>query len=549
MKIGRNAPCPCGSGKKYKRCCGDAGTSAAGFRLPPEALRQMQLEMQRLEAKEYRRQLMQGLGRPIISLESHGFRLVAVGSEIRWSRAWRTFHDFLFDYIKVVLTTAWGNAELKKPDGECHPLITWYRKVCLYQQTHAIAGRGKLYTGRMTGVVKAYLGLAYDLYLCAHNADLPALLVKRLRNPATFEGALYETFVIGCFAKAGFVIEMEDEGDSNREHCEFVATHRVTGRKFAVEAKAITSSSARAGATTKPPRIRDKLYDALKKRVAHARIIFVELGRTQSMLANGEPDWAATVDEEVAQAENELTIVGQPAPPAYLFVTNRAFLHSLDGEECIEVGVAYGFKIDDFVPRCGFPSIIDAAQARDRHIEAHWLIKALGRHAEIPSTFDDRTPAEAFSADPITPLRIGDTYLVRDETGQEIPGVLSEAVVNEKERQAVGAYQLTDGRSVLCTVPLSEAEMAAYRTSPDTFFGVVRHVSVGIKTPLDAFDFFFDVYSKSSREKLLEFMANWPSCEARTNLSQHELAQIYSAHLATGLWHAMPPKTAGLRNE
>ena len=21
-KVGRNAPCPCGSGKKYKRCCG-----------------------------------------------------------------------------------------------------------------------------------------------------------------------------------------------------------------------------------------------------------------------------------------------------------------------------------------------------------------------------------------------------------------------------------------------------------------------------------------------------------------------------------------------
>ena len=21
-KIGRNAPCPCGSGKKYKKCCG-----------------------------------------------------------------------------------------------------------------------------------------------------------------------------------------------------------------------------------------------------------------------------------------------------------------------------------------------------------------------------------------------------------------------------------------------------------------------------------------------------------------------------------------------
>ena len=24
QKVGRNAPCPCGSGKKYKRCCGKA---------------------------------------------------------------------------------------------------------------------------------------------------------------------------------------------------------------------------------------------------------------------------------------------------------------------------------------------------------------------------------------------------------------------------------------------------------------------------------------------------------------------------------------------
>jgi uncharacterized protein YecA (UPF0149 family) len=24
FKVGRNDPCPCGSGKKYKRCCGGA---------------------------------------------------------------------------------------------------------------------------------------------------------------------------------------------------------------------------------------------------------------------------------------------------------------------------------------------------------------------------------------------------------------------------------------------------------------------------------------------------------------------------------------------
>ena len=29
MKIGRNEPCPCGSGKKYKQCCADKPTVRA----------------------------------------------------------------------------------------------------------------------------------------------------------------------------------------------------------------------------------------------------------------------------------------------------------------------------------------------------------------------------------------------------------------------------------------------------------------------------------------------------------------------------------------
>ena len=29
-KIGRNDPCPCGSGKKYKKCCGANNASSAG---------------------------------------------------------------------------------------------------------------------------------------------------------------------------------------------------------------------------------------------------------------------------------------------------------------------------------------------------------------------------------------------------------------------------------------------------------------------------------------------------------------------------------------
>ncbi|PIS34833.1 MAG: hypothetical protein COT37_00570 [Parcubacteria group bacterium CG08_land_8_20_14_0_20_43_9] len=29
MKVGRNGPCPCGSGKKYKKCCIAKETSSA----------------------------------------------------------------------------------------------------------------------------------------------------------------------------------------------------------------------------------------------------------------------------------------------------------------------------------------------------------------------------------------------------------------------------------------------------------------------------------------------------------------------------------------
>jgi hypothetical protein len=35
-RVGRNAPCPCGSGRKHKRCCGRAGGVAAPAGLPAE---------------------------------------------------------------------------------------------------------------------------------------------------------------------------------------------------------------------------------------------------------------------------------------------------------------------------------------------------------------------------------------------------------------------------------------------------------------------------------------------------------------------------------
>ena len=502
----------------------------------PEDLARMSLEMQRHEAREHRRRLMQGLGRRIVSFESHGFRLVAIGNEVRWSKGWRTFHDFLLDYIKAALTPEWGTAELAKPEGEQHPLMTWFRRVGAFLQAPAKTRQGDINTAQMTGVVRAYLGLAYDLYLSAHNAELPELLMKRLRNRNTFEGVLYEAFVVGCFAKAGFEIEFEDEGDSTVSHCEFTATHKTTGRKFSVEAKAVTSASGRAGAGGQPPRTRGKLYDALRKNAEHERIIFIELNRTQTLSATGEPDWAAPIDAELAAAERELTIAGNPAPPVYVLITNRTFMQALDETECGETTIARAFKIDDFPPGRGARSLLAAVEARDRHIELYWLLKAMRAHAQIPSTFDDRTPEEAFSPERISPLRIGESYFVPDRDGHEVSGVLEDAVVLENERTAYGTYRLADGQWVHYATPLTESEMVRYRRSPQTFFDVVKEQSQRIDSPLDAYDFFYETYARTQKATLLEFMAQWPDIESLRPLDQTELAKHYCARMAAGFW-------------
>jgi hypothetical protein len=501
----------------------------------------MQLEIARHEAREHQRRLMQGLGRPIISFENHGFRVVAIGKQLRWSRNWRTFPDFLFDYIKYVFTPEWGNAELKKPESEQHPLLGWYRKVCEFQRTHLASANSAVSEAPMTGAVRAYLGLAYDLYLCAHNAELPDLLVKRLRNPRTFEGALYEAYVIGNMAKAGFRIEFEDESDSTRSHCEFTATHAGTRRKFSVEAKAVTSASSRAGASAVQPRIRGKLFDALCKRADHERTIFIELNRAKLTMKGTMPDWAQGIDDELAQAEKDLTVDGAPAPAAYVFVTNRGFVHALDSVHWTEVGFACGFKIGDFASPTDARSILDLAKARARHVEMHWLRKALNTHRTIPNNFDDRLGSQSFDEDSPPRLLIGSTYLIPDEQGVSVLGLLTDGAVLVPERAAYGTYRLRDGRHVICKSPLTDAELEVYRRSPDTFFGVIKEVPKDIQEPLDCFDFHWQVYARTPKEKLLEFMAGWPDVATLAHLEQKELAQFYCARMAQHMWALCSP--------
>src|SRR3990172_1878347 len=115
----------------------------------------MREAMTRAEALHVQRERQQGLGKPIISAEAFGHRFVAVKNRLLHSQRWRTFHDFLCDYIKTAMGSDWGNTELAKPLEQRHPILVWYYHVCIQQQRF-VKEPGKVHSAPITGAVAAY---------------------------------------------------------------------------------------------------------------------------------------------------------------------------------------------------------------------------------------------------------------------------------------------------------------------------------------------------------------------------------------------------------
>ena len=143
-KIGRNQTCPCESGKKYKHCHGRYGSAPLPKPAPPLAgLGKIPPEQ---DAAEFIRQKQQGKGRPIIAGTVAGHQVVAVGKEVHWSTKWKTFADFLADYMKKKLGTEWAKAELAKSPPERHSLMQW-AFACGEYQKQTIKKPGEVVSG------------------------------------------------------------------------------------------------------------------------------------------------------------------------------------------------------------------------------------------------------------------------------------------------------------------------------------------------------------------------------------------------------------------
>lgn len=514
QKIGRNEQCPCGSGKKYKFCHGRS----------PENEQVSQLKHivgQKAEVLEKQRLKQQGFGRPIHSVLEDGRRVVRVGSITYRSNTWKTFEDFLFDYIRIVFGREWGDAELRKIYDERHPILQWYELVCKQQQAHA-GIPNEIYTMPMTGAAAAYNWLSYNLYLIAHNAKLQETLVARLKDTKQFWGAYYETFVAAAMIKAGFELEFENEADSTNSHCEFTATCPETGVKFSVEAKARGAGKAHAD-------VGKQLGNALRKKAQYKRVVFIDVNIPDKLDEQQAIPHVPELMAGLRRMESSLKIKGVPAPAAYVLVTNYPFHYSLRETDFRRSVIGEGFKIPGFKGDKQYTGIREALNDEKEHYEMYKLIDSMREHYQIPSTFDGEIPEFAFNKDGVR-LIIGQKYGIPID-GKQVPGVLTDAAVDEHGKRAVGIYQLDDGRSIIADSPISDEELQAYQRYPETFFGICKQNSQRKKDPVQLFNWLMDCYGKTDRAKLLEFMKGHSDYNQLINKSQADLAFIYCERL------------------
>ena len=82
---------------------------------------------------------------------------------------------------------------------------------------------------------------------------------------------------------------------------------------------------------------------------------------------------------------------------------------------------------------------------------------------------------------------------------------------------------------------MTDAELAAYRSHPETYFGVYREVGGGLKTPLDMFEWLHKNHSQTPRTRLLEFLRSAPDFETLSKLPDDELLRVYCERMTGGV--------------
>ncbi len=223
QKIGRNAPCPCGSGNKYKKCClGGPSRSAAKLQRQLSPPRRVERHLNIVPSVEFQERRVRAIRNKIIARPLE-----------------ETFHEFLILLLKARFGEGWRQNQMAVPPEKRHVLIQWVDAWREWRTTMRVDENrdGDHWAATSSGEVRALVALAYDLFCLEVTNRLPRFLVRKLKDRHEYQGARYEIAVAAIIARAGFEIEFLDKKIIEEKHCEFIATHKETRIKMGVEAK------------------------------------------------------------------------------------------------------------------------------------------------------------------------------------------------------------------------------------------------------------------------------------------------------------------------
>lgn len=474
------------------------------------------------EASEIVRRYQQGLGRPIISTEMNGFRLVAVGNQIKWSKGWRFFTDFLLDHLKDVIGRPWATQALR--EGKDHPIFTWLRTM-----NEVAAANRSTNTVAFKSSCKGHLGalwrLGYALYLIEHNDQMDAKIVKRLRSPVSFRATYHETQIASAFAISGFQIKMAEIGRTSKASPEFWA-NRNGGLRYAVEAKCKDRWNSNPDIENDEFKselrqwIRDQLYNASIKKLTNAVYCF-EL----SLFADLDGDkWkvvAENIREILKEAEN-LKIKGQAPAPAYIIVTNNTDVLGHQEFQANRVAMLFGFCMDDWFGDGVEVEIERAFDSHDKHRDIHSIFKQLEDIDEIPQSFDGLPMIlDDHGIEIPMQVRVGTRIDYPDATGSSRVGLVYDVTTANDEAWLCVE---SDGQHHIVKMPLANHEIDSVRKYGDAVFGKPEEKRKNLEgDPFKFYDWITSVYGSYDREALLIQIKDHRDFEMFSELPTDEL--------------------------
>lgn len=475
------------------------------------------------EASEIVRRYQQGLGRPIISAELNGFRLVAVGKVVKWSKGWRFFTDFLIDHLKDTIGRTWATQALR--EGKEHPVFEWLRTM----NSVVTANRSTNGTGAFQSTCKGHLGalwrLGYALYLIEHNDQMDAKIVKRLRSPVSFRATYHETQIASVFAISGFRLKMAEMGRTSSASPEFWAT-RAGGTRYAVEAKCKDRWKSAIPIESDEFRnelrqwVRDQLYNASIKKLENAVYCF-ELSLLADLDADQWKDVAGQIRTVLSEAEN-LKIKGKPPVPAYVIVTNNVDVLAHQEFTSNRVAMLFGFCMDDWFENGVEVEIEKAFDSHDKHRDIHSIFKCLEEIEEIPQSFDGTpTILDENGIEIRMQVAVGAQIEYPDATGSPRKGIVYDVTTaNEEAWLCVES----DGEHHIVKMPLEKHEVEAVQKYGNAVFGKPEEKQKDLGgDPFKFYDWISSVYAKYDRDGLLVQVKDHKDFETISALSTEAL--------------------------